>query len=80
MKPFRLIKLNLNSKKFMQQLRVGIGIWFVIPYIILIIFYVTNSIVQKILIKKLDKPYKLVRKNFIDFHGNIKVFMKMVAH
>ena len=32
--------------------------------------YVTNSIVQKILIKKIRASYTSV-ENFIDFHGNI---------
>lgn len=75
MKPFRLIKLNLNSKKVHATIKGGN--WHMVCnslHYINYISYVTNSIVQKILIKKLDKPYKLVRKNFIDFHGNIKVF------
>ncbi len=73
--PFRIIKLNLNSKKINVILK-GEN-WHMICnslHYINYISYAINSPVQKILIKKLEEPYKLARKNFIDFHGKIVVF------
>ena len=77
MSPFRIISQNLNSKKVNATIK-GKN-WHMICnslHYINYISYITSSMVEKILIKKLDKPYKLVRKNFIDFHGNIKVFFE----
>lgn len=75
MHPFRKIKSNLDSQKVKVLLKGGN--WHMICnslHYINYISYITKSSVKKVLIKKLDKPYSLVRKNFIDFHGNIKVF------
>ena len=75
--PFRIIKSKLNTKKINATLK-GKN-WHMICnslHYINYISYVTKSSVQSILIKKLDKPYKLIRKNFIDFHGKILVNFK----
>lgn len=72
--PFRIIKSNLNSKKINATLTGGN--WNMICnslHYINYISYAINSSVQNILIKKLEKPYELVRKNFIDFNGKITV-------
>ncbi len=74
MHPFRLIKSNLNSKKVHVRLK-GEN-WHMICnslHYVNYVSHITNSLVKKIIIKKLGRPYNLVRKNFIDFHGNIKV-------
>jgi hypothetical protein len=76
-KPFRIINSKLNSKKIHATIKGGN--WHMICnslHYINYVSYITNSMVHKILIKKLNKPYKLLRKNFIDFHGNIKVFFE----
>ena len=76
-KPFRIINSKLNSKKIHATIKGGN--WHMICnslHYINYVSYITNSMVHKILIKKLNKPYKLFRKNFIDFHGNIKVFFE----
>lgn len=74
-RPFRIIKSKLNTKKINATLK-GQN-WHMICnslHYINYISYVTKSSVKKIIIKKLDKPYKLLRKNFIDFHGKILVY------
>jgi hypothetical protein len=75
--PFRIIKTKLNTKKVNATLK-GKN-WHMICnslHYINYISYVTKSSVKSILIKKLDKPYNLIRKNFIDFHGKILVSYK----
>jgi len=72
--PFRIIKSNLNSSKINATLT-GEN-WNMICnslHYINYISYAINSSVQNISIKKLEEPYKLVRKNFIDFNGKITV-------
>lgn len=75
--PFRIIKSNLNSKKINAKLT-GAN-WNMICnslHYINYISYAIDSSVKNISIKKLEAPYKLVRKNFIDFNGKILVLYK----
>ena len=74
MSPFRIIKLNLNSNKINATLT-GEN-WNMICnslHYINYISYAISSPVQNISIKKLEEPYKLARKSFIDFNGKITV-------
>ena len=75
--PFRIIESKLNKGKINAIIK-GEN-WHMICnslHYINYISYSAKSLVQSISIKKLEKPYKLVRQNFIDFHGKIAVSYK----
>jgi hypothetical protein len=75
--PFKIIKSNIKKKKVYARLHATN--WNMICnslHYINYISYIIKSPVEKISIKKLSKSYKLRRKNFIDFYGEIMTYYK----